>query len=141
MFFLVIQGRADVDDGKTSQTDVSKAVDFTYNAIQDNKPEKQDAVNGINGEKSGAEAQKWQDVTKDVFTTDEAKVLKMVKNVFADYFAVDTFDGRVARMERGNLGLVKVGAETAPAHQADGQQQQPPVMPQAAMSVPVAAGS
>ena len=96
-------------------------------------------MNGINGEKSGANAQEWQDITKDVFTTDEAKVLKMVKNVFADYFAIDSFDGRVARMERGNLGLVKVGAETAPGNHADDHRQ--PVMPVAPMSVPVAAGS
>lgn len=136
-FFLVIQGRADVDDGKTSQTDVFKAVDFTYNAIQDSRLEKQQA---IHGEKIGANTQEWHDVTEDTFTTDEAKVLKMVKNVFADYFAVDNFDGRVARMELGNLGLDKVGAETAPAnHKAENQHQ--PVVPLAPTMVPVAASS
>lgn len=31
----------------------------------------------------------------------------MVKNVFADYFSEDSYDGRVAKLERGNLGLVE----------------------------------
>lgn len=79
-------------------------------------------------------------MNKDVFTTDEAKVLKMVKNVFADYFTVDNFDGRVARMERGNLGLVKVDVETASGLRADDGPQQS-VMPVAPMPVPVAATS
>lgn len=33
--------------------------------------------------------------------------MKMVKNVFADYFAVDAYDGMVARLKRGELGLVR----------------------------------
>ena len=47
----VIQGRADVDDGMISQADVAKAVDFSYNAVQGNKPEAQkaDGFQSVNG--------------------------------------------------------------------------------------------
>lgn len=31
----------------------------------------------------------------------------MVKNVFKDFFAVDSYFGMVANLERGHLGLVK----------------------------------
>ena len=37
--------------------------------------------------------------------------MKMVKNVFADYFAVDSHGGKVARLEHGNLGLRGLGVE------------------------------
>lgn len=113
---VVIQGIADVS-GKTSHDEVAKAVDFTYNAVQGNKPEEPttnghtNGVNGTNGHMNGtngdAKAKEWVDVGKDAFSTDEARVLKMVKDTFADYFTVDSYDGLVANLERGNLGLVK----------------------------------
>lgn len=60
------------------------------------------AVDGENG-------QIWtKELKSDEFDLAEAKVLKMVKNVFADYFAVDEYEGMIARLESGNLGLNKV---------------------------------
>lgn len=121
---LVIQGIADVE-GRTSQAEVSKAVDFTFNAVQRNNPEEHGAVlqkpNGPNGNASDPtdpKAKEWVDVVKDALSTDEQRVLKMVKDTFQDYFTVDAFDGMVANLKRGSLGLVKA----APADQADKKQ-------------------
>lgn len=96
---LVIQGTADVKAG-IKQEDVSKAVEFTSSVVA--KP------NGANG----AEKDELQEVGKDAFTTDEVRVLKMVKNVFKDFFAVDSYFGMVANLERGHLGLVKAAPDS-----------------------------
>ena len=110
-------------------------MDFTYSAVQgkDNKPESP-AVNGasgVNGHTNGTNGQQWQDIKADAFTNDEAKVLKMIKDVYADYFSQDTYDGRVARVERGNLGLVAAKqAPTVPDTMSSGNrigQKQPAV--------------
>ena len=112
---LVIQGIADVS-GKASHDEVAKAVDFTYNAVQGNKSEEHTNTKGhMNGINDDAKAKEWVDVGKDAFSTDEARVLKMVKDTFADYFTVDAYDGLVANLERGSLGLVKA----APGEQKD----------------------
>ena len=121
---LVIQGIADVD-GKTTQAEVYKAVDFTFNAVQRNNPEGRGAVlqnvNSTNGNASDptdAKAKEWVDVREDAHSTDEQRVLKMVNKVFQDYFSVDVFDGMVANLNRGSLGLVKA----APGSQVDKEQ-------------------
>lgn len=121
---LVIQGIADVE-GKTSQAEVSKAVDFTFNAVQRNNTEEHGAVlqklNGPNGnafDPTDLKAKEWVDVVNDALSTDEQRVLKMVKDTFQDYFTVDSFDGMVANLKRGSLGLVKA----APGDQADKKQ-------------------
>lgn len=120
----VIQGIADVE-GKTSQAEVSKAVDFTFNAVQRNNTEEHGAVlqklNGPNGnafDPTDLKAKEWVDVVNDALSTDEQRVLKMVKDTFQDYFTVDSFDGMVANLKRGSLGLVKA----APGDQADKKQ-------------------
>ena len=101
----------------TSHADVTKAIDFSYHAVQQGKqppPEGQRVdkeFQSINGAEYDRHGQRWQDVTEDAFSTEEAKVMKMVKNVFADYFSVDSHGGKVARLERGNLGLHSLGAE------------------------------
>ena len=98
----------------TSHADVSKAIDFSYNAVNQRKtPEGQkvDNFQSVNGAEYDKNGQKWQDVNDDAFSAEEAKVMKMVKNVFADYFSVDIHGGKVARLERGNLGLYSLGAE------------------------------
>ena len=136
----VIQGRADVDDGMISQADVAKAVDFSYNAVQEKIPRERkvnnfQSVNGVEYDKHG---QQWQDVEENAFSAEEAKVMKMVKNVFADYFSADSFNGKVARLERGNLGLRDAPAEEKltnghpELHQSNG-------MSDSQMPVPVAA--
>lgn len=105
----VIQGRADVDDGMISHADVAKAVDFSYTAVQGKKPgeggREAKGFQSVNGAEYDRHGQQWQDVADDAFSAEEAKVMKMVKNVFADYFSADSFHGKAARLERGNLGL------------------------------------
>ena len=99
----------------TSHADVTKAIDFSYHAVQQGKkaPEAQkvDKFESVNGAEYDRHGQRWQDVSEDAFSAEEAKVMKMVKNVFADYFSVDSHGGKVARLERGNLGLHTLGAE------------------------------
>ena len=56
-----------------------------------------------------ADSKNWKHVVNDALEADERKVMKMVKNVFADYFTVDAFDGMVANLKHGSLGLVKTG--------------------------------
>ena len=70
-----------------------------------------DKFQSVNGAEYDKQGQRWQDVNEDAFSAEEAKVMKMVKNVFADYFSVDSHGGKVARLERGNLGLHSLGAE------------------------------
>ena len=147
---LVIQGIADVS-GKTSDDEVAKAVDFTYNAVQGNKAEEHTTdghTNGTNGHMNGtngdAKAKEWVDVGKDAFSTDEARVLKMVKDTFADYFTVDAYDGLVANLERGNLGLVKATPgkqkeikKSADDHEKVVEMKQPVVIAEKAVEVTV----
>ncbi|KAH8585720.1 non-heme halogenase [Bisporella sp. PMI_857] len=96
----IIQGTADVKAG-IKREDISKAVEFTSSVVA-----KSNGTNGTNGHKAD-EKDQLQEVGKDAFTTDEERVLKMVKNVFKDFFAVDSYYGMVANLERGSLGLVK----------------------------------
>ena len=104
-----------MEDGLTSHADVTKAIDFSYNAVQQKKKaqeeQKVDNFQSVNGADYDKHGQKWQDVNEDAFNAEEAKVMKMVKNVFADYFSVDSHGGKVARLEHGNLGLYSLGAE------------------------------
>lgn len=117
-----------MDDGMVSQADVAKAVDFSYKAVQGKKPKGQNVTDfqSVNGAEYDKHGQQWQDVAEDAFSAEEANVMKMVKNVFADYFSVDSFDGKVARLEHGNLGLHSVPAEEklmtghAELHQTNG---------------------
>ena len=99
----------------TSHADVSKAIDFSYNAVQQKKKlaegQKEDKFQSVNGAEYDKNGQKWQDVTEDAFSAEEAKVMKMVNNVFADFFSVEKHGGKVARLEHGNLGLFSLGAE------------------------------
>lgn len=116
--FLVIQGIADVD-GKTDKDAIKQAVDFTYNAVQGKKntpknPEGPEAGEGKTFDKDGknfglteAGPGNYQELEKVEFSPDEARVLKMVKDTFQDYFTVDAFEGLVAHLKRGSLGLVK----------------------------------
>ena len=96
-----------------SQADVAKAVDFSYHAVQGQNPEVQKVKNfrSVNGAEYDKHGQQWQDVAEDAFSTEEASVMKMIKNVFSDYFSVDSFKGKVARLEHGNLGLHSPPAE------------------------------
>ena len=108
---------ADVN-GQASQAEVSKAVDFTFKAVQRKSLEEREvvleklkAVSDGTFAPNDKQAQEWVGVVKDAFSTDEDRVLKMVKNVFADYFSVDEHGGLVANLEKGNLGLVQLTSE------------------------------
>lgn len=113
---IVIQGIADVGDGKVKSSDVHKAVDFTTNAVGRNGgTDKNIAMAKANGEANG---QKWtEELNKDAMSIEESRVLKMVKDTFADYFTVDVYEGMAARLESGNLGLVKAPEEKVEASQ------------------------
>ena len=123
-----------------SQAEVAKAVDFSYNAVQGKKPggQKVKDFQSVNGAEYDKHGQQWQDVSEDAFSKEEAKVMKMVKNVFADYFSVDSFNGKVARLEHGNLGLSNAPAEEkltnghAELHQTNGMNGSQMPMPVAA---------
>ena len=115
---LVIQGIADVDDSRASKEEISKAVDFTYNAVHHNTPKEREAIvqkmeesnnDGAAGAANG-ESKQWKNVMNDALNTDERRVMKMVKDVFADYFTVDAFNGMVANLKHGSLGLVKTAS-------------------------------
>ena len=54
-----------------------------------------------------ADDKQWKNVMNDALNTDERRVMKMVKDVFADYFTVDAFDGMVANVKHGSLGAEK----------------------------------
>lgn len=97
----VIQGIADI--GKSSQAMVDKSNDFTYNAIEKSTVDGK-APKGFGLKEAGKgnwEAPEAEDLDKH-----EQKILKMIKNVFKDFFDADSFNGMVARMDRGNLGLI-----------------------------------
>ena len=110
----VIQGRADVADGKTSEDDVTKAVDFSYHAVQGKPPQgpKVDNSQSGNGAENGKHVQQGEDATTRAFTNEEPKFISIVKNVFTDYFTVNSHGGMVARMEHGNLGLRSLAPES-----------------------------
>ena len=121
----MIQGTADVRDGKISEGEISKAVDFTYNAVNRNNPEERKVVleKLTSGPAPDEQSKEWQDIEKDAFSTDESRVLKMVKGVFADYFSADAFFGFVANLERGRLGLVKSAPNQRASGDGDGKLQ------------------
>ncbi|KAL8795410.1 MAG: hypothetical protein Q9195_002151 [Heterodermia aff. obscurata] len=110
----VIQGIADVD-GRISKEEVYKAVDFTYNAVNQNKqPEERKAVvqelqnsdDQAEGAK-GTHSTTWKAVANEVLEDEERKFMKLAKNVFTAFFTVDAFDGMVVNLKHGSLGLVK----------------------------------
>ena len=68
-----------------------------------------------NDSKSG----EWETVEVDALLAEEAKALKMAAKTFGD-FAIDTFDGRVAKLERGKLGLAKVAEKTTEKKMVNG---------------------
>ncbi len=86
---------------KITQTEIAKAVDFTFNKVQGSSE-----TNGANGHAT-ENGQETVAIAKDDFSTDEERVLRMVKDTFADFFTVDVYYGMVANLQRGSLGLVK----------------------------------
>lgn len=96
----------------TSETDVRKAVDFTSKAVEgpasnlNQFTSPNTDIDGINNAKQNLHGQKWEDIKRDAMSAEEAKVMKMVKNVLTDYFQADSYAGKVARLENGNLTLV-----------------------------------
>jgi hypothetical protein len=112
---LVIQGTADVKGSlgsKITQTEIAKAVDFSFNKVQGSS--ENNKANGHateNGQQTAA-------IGKEDFSTDEQRVLKMVKDTFADFFTVDVYYGMVANLQKGSLGLVK----TVPTAMVDAKQ-------------------
>lgn len=111
--FLVIQGTADVD-GKSTQAEISNTVDFTYNAIQRNPGEVNavsqkmngHSLNDMNGKTHG-HGKDWTEVNRTALSASEKQVLQLAKDVFKGYFSADGYDGMIAHLKRGSLGLMK----------------------------------
>ena len=102
-----------MDNGGVSESDITKAVDFTYNAAQRKNPaagEKaglQTTTTDTNDMAADPGANEWKDIEREALSKEEAHILQMAKNTFGDYFTDQTFAGLAANIERGNLGLKK----------------------------------
>jgi hypothetical protein len=60
----------------------------------------------INANDIGPNGQRWTNTLKDQdFDAEEARVMKMVKNTFKDYFTVHSYEGYTAKLVSGQLGL------------------------------------
>src|SRR5271169_1620392 len=111
--FQVIQGTADVN-GKLTQAEVSKTLDFCLNAFQDVAPEVREAVlqkvDGIdpntkeNGKFKASLTEEEQCVLKSI----RAKQMLRTEDILhIDNFSADAIDGFAPKLKRGSLGLVK----------------------------------
>ena len=101
-------------NGKLTQAEISKTLDFCLNAFQQSDPGEREAV-----------LQKLEDIEakKKVsgnfeanFTDDEQRLLKTIRArqmlrtediIHIDNFSADTIDGFTPNVQRGSLGLVK----------------------------------
>jgi len=83
---------------------VNKTAEFTKNAIEQSRAMEKKA----NGNGSDANGKEWEDVDTDALSKEEGKTMKMITNVFKDFFTADEFNGYVASLERGSLGLTKI---------------------------------
>jgi hypothetical protein len=111
--FQVIQGTADVN-GKLTQAEVSKTLDFCLNAFEDIAPEVHEAVlQKVDAVDPNAKGKGKFEAN---FTEEEQRVLKSIQArqmlrkediLHIDNFSADAIDGFVPRLERGSLGLVK----------------------------------
>ncbi|PYH92274.1 hypothetical protein BO71DRAFT_442594 [Aspergillus ellipticus CBS 707.79] len=85
----VIQGTADVQ-GKVSEQDVYDAVTFSTGVVQPT---------------SGQEGVSWLEKAPTPMSAEEQEVGRVMNNLAKAYKAADAYEGLMARLERGNLGL------------------------------------
>ena len=116
-------------NGKLTQAEISKTVDFCFHAFQPTAPKEREAVlrklEGMGLNDSGsAHAKTEQDVEElqALLSPDELRVLNTIRarqmvrsedTLNIESFSSDVIDGMAAHLQRGDLGLVK--ATAAPA--------------------------
>lgn len=136
-FRPIIQGTADVS-GKLSQEEVSRTVDFCLNAFEHHAPEKQAAVlkkmetamlvenvaapADLAKTKTDEQIEKKAMVDPEGLSEDEMRILNTIRarqmlrredTLNIANFTNDAINGYVPVVQRGTLGLVKIGAKPA----------------------------
>ncbi|PLB52235.1 FAD/NAD(P)-binding domain-containing protein [Aspergillus steynii IBT 23096] len=115
----IIQGTVDADTtGKTSDSEISKALKFCFRAFTYVPPEQKDALfEKLTKLQSDATAANALDDIQKHLTADELQVLETLRSrrmiredpFEMDSFTLDTIDGLAPNLVRGKLGLVKSG--------------------------------
>ncbi|KAL8906365.1 MAG: hypothetical protein Q9207_002077 [Kuettlingeria erythrocarpa] len=129
-FRPIIQGTSDIGNGKLSQEEVCKTVDFCFQAFKPvDEAEKQKVLKKLesvgveqdekaNGDAAGKpkqtakmlEANLNEDETRILNTIRARQMMKSEDTMNIDNLAADIIDGRRINLERGALGLVKPSA-------------------------------
>ena len=137
-FFLVIQGTADVQ-GKITQEEISKTVDFCLNAFQHHAPEKHEAVvkkmetamlaNNVEAPatmsttKTDAQIEEKAVVDPEGLSPDEMRILNTIRarqmlrredTLSIDSFSNNAINGFMPIVKQGSLGLQKAGGNPMP---------------------------
>jgi secreted Zn-dependent insulinase-like peptidase len=101
-------------NGKLTQAEVSKTLDFCLNAFQETAPEVREAVlervDGIDAntkEKGKFEAQLTEEEERVLKSIQAKRMLRTEDILHIDNFSADAIDGFVPNLKRGALGLVK----------------------------------
>ena len=123
---IVIQGTVDADsNGRFTQADISKAMEFCFKAFTHVTPEEKDALvaklksYGLDARADDESTQKAIDEIEKNLTAEELQVLNILRSrrmvredgYNIDSFTLDAVDGLSPNMVRGKLGLKK--AESA----------------------------
>ncbi|KAL9124475.1 MAG: hypothetical protein Q9217_006191 [Psora testacea] len=122
-FRPIIQGTAD-SNGKLTQEELSKTVDFCFHAFEPAGKEEREAVlrkvedisNNASDNKMDLKSKEGAEMLEATLSPDEMRILttirarQMVRTediVSIEHFNTDTIDGMVPNMKRGELGLVR----------------------------------
>ncbi|KAI1776978.1 FAD/NAD(P)-binding domain-containing protein [Hypoxylon cercidicola] len=123
LFLPIIQGTVDADSkGKLTQDDVSKVVEFSFNAYADIPPEQRYSLAQklknlkIEGSADEKKIGLALEEIKESLTAEESRVLDVLRSqrmlrhedvINIGNFKLDCIDGLAPNLERGKLGLVK----------------------------------
>lgn len=101
-------------DGKLTQAEVSKTLDFCLNAFQDIAPEVREAVlqkvGGIDPntkEKGKFQANLTEEEQRVLKSIRARQMLRIEDTLHINNFSADAIDGFAPKLKRGSLGLVK----------------------------------
>ncbi|KAF3925124.1 hypothetical protein ABW20_dc0100288 [Dactylellina cionopaga] len=122
LFRPIIQGTVDADaTGKTSQSEISKILEFCFRAFTYVPPEKKDelfqklkTLGAVSGNDNSVAVGSLGGIEK-YLSADELQILEILRSrrmiredpFEMDSFTLDTIDGLAPNMVRGQLGLVK----------------------------------
>ncbi|XXG96049.1 hypothetical protein Hte_002326 [Hypoxylon texense] len=123
LYLPVIQGTVDADvKGKLTQEDVSKVVEFSFNAYADIPPEQRDSLVrklkslGIDDQDNTEKISRTIEEINESITPEESRILDVLRSqrmlrhedtISIRNFKLDCIDGMAPNLERGKLGLVK----------------------------------